>query len=109
MRSVPGVHMANMVEGGLTPLTSREELGEIGYAVALYANAAMRGAVAGMREVLEHLAEHGDTTRASELMISWQDRQSLVRKPDYDELERRYAAEANTPGADGSEQDGDVA
>lgn len=109
VRSVPGVHMANMVEGGLTPLTSREELGEIGYAVALYANAAMRGAVAGMREVLEHLAEHGDTTRASELMISWQDRQSLVRKPDYDELERRYAAEANTPGADGSEQDGDVA
>lgn len=109
VRSVPGVHMANMVEGGLTPLTSREELGEIGYAVALYANAAMRGAVAGMREVLDHLAEHGDTTRASELMISWQDRQSLVRKPDYDELERRYAAEANTPGADGSEQDGDVA
>lgn len=109
VRSVSGVHMANMVEGGLTPLTSRDELGDIGYAVALYANAAMRGAVAGMREVLDHLAEHGDTTRASELMISWQDRQSLVRKPDYDELERRYAAEANTPGADGSGQDGDVA
>ncbi|GAA1941783.1 isocitrate lyase/PEP mutase family protein [Nocardioides hwasunensis] len=89
--SVKGPHVANMVEGGLTPIVSREELAELGFSVALYANAAMRGAVQGMREVLDHLAAHGDTSGASELMISWQDRQSLVRKPEFDVLDARYA------------------
>jgi 2,3-dimethylmalate lyase len=89
--TVPGLHIANMVEGGLTPLLTRDQLGELGFAIGLYANAAMRGAVLGMRAVMEHLAKHGDTLNANDLMISWTDRQNLVRKPAYDELERRYA------------------
>jgi 2-methylisocitrate lyase-like PEP mutase family enzyme len=89
--AVPGQHLANMVEGGLTPILSREELAKLGFSVALYANAAMRGAVRGMREVLDHLAKHGDTSDAVELMISWQDRQALVRKPEFDALDARYA------------------
>ncbi len=98
VRTVPGIHMANMVEGGMTPLTSRDELGELGFSIALYANAAMRGAVAGMRQVMDHLRTHGDTMDAADLMISWSDRQSLVRKPEFDELDRRYAADVPTEG-----------
>jgi 2-methylisocitrate lyase-like PEP mutase family enzyme len=93
VRRVPGVHMANMVEGGLTPLTSREELGELGFRIALYANAAMRGAVAGMRRVMEHLYRNGDTLDAGDLMIDWADRQALVRKPEFDRLEELYSAQ----------------
>lgn len=94
--SVPGIHMANMVEGGLTPLLSREELRELGFSIALYANAAMRGAVAGMRKVMNHLAEVGDTREAGDLMISWADRQALVRKPEFDELDAKYSVTANS-------------
>lgn len=90
-RSVDGPHLANMVEGGLTPILPREQLGELGFSIALYANAAMRGAVKGMREVLAHLDKHGDTSEATELMITWQDRQALVRKQEFDELDARYA------------------
>lgn len=93
-RRVPGLHVANMVEGGRTPILSRQELHELGFAVALYANATMRGAVVGMREVLNHLGKHGDTREATDLMISWEDRQALVRKPEFDRLEQRYAATA---------------
>ena len=89
---VPGRHVANMVEGGRTPLLPRHMLRELGFAVALYANAGMRGAVLGMREVLAHLHKHGDTRDAEHLMISWADRQALVRKPEFDRLEERYAA-----------------
>jgi 2-methylisocitrate lyase-like PEP mutase family enzyme len=91
---VPGLHVANMVEGGRTPLLTRKDLAELGFAVALYANATMRGAVVGMREVLAHLDRHGDTRDAGHLMISWEDRQALVRKPEFDRLEERYAATA---------------
>ena len=94
-RQVPGLHMANMVEGGLTPLLPLETLDELGFAVALYANAAMRGAVTGMRNVLEHLSKHGDTRDAGDLMISWEERQALVRKPVFDALDSRYAADAD--------------
>jgi 2-methylisocitrate lyase-like PEP mutase family enzyme len=93
VRQLPGHHMANMVEGGLTPLMTRAELGEAGFRIALYANTAMRGAVAGMRRTLDHLAAHGDTKEATELMITWDDRQSLVRKPEFDRLEQLYAAD----------------
>lgn len=93
IQQVPGIHVANMVEGGLTPLMSREELAEVGFSIALYANTAMRGAVAGMRQVLDHLATHGDTRQAADLMISWSDRQTLVRKPDFDLLEKLYASD----------------
>lgn len=89
--TVPGLHVANMVEGGLTPLLTRDQLAELGFAIGLYANSAMRGAVAGMRTVLQHLAKHGDTLDAAEHMITWADRQQLVRKPEFDELEQRYA------------------
>ncbi|OEU97048.1 isocitrate lyase/PEP mutase family protein [Streptomyces oceani] len=95
-RDVPGRHMANMVEGGLTPLLPREELGDLGFSVALYANAAMRGAVLGMRTVLDHLRKHGDTRDAEDLMISWSERQNLVRKPHFDALDERYAATERT-------------
>lgn len=88
---VPGIHIANMVEGGLTPPVAREQLAGLGYAIGLYANTALRGAVVGMRAVLEHLAKHGDTIKAEGLMIDWLDRQSLVRKPLFDELEAQYA------------------
>lgn len=99
VRTVPGLHMANMVEGGMTPLTSRAELGDLGFSIALYANAAMRGAVAGMRQVMDHLMTHGDTVQAADLMISWADRQGLVRKTEFDELDRRYAADLSSEGA----------
>lgn len=95
-KQVPGRHIANMVEGGLTPLLTQRQLADLGFSVALYANSAMRGAVAGMRSVLEHLAKHGDTSAAEDLMISWGDRQSLVRKPEFDELDQRYASEPDS-------------
>lgn len=92
VRTVPGRHIANIVEGGLTPPLAHAELERVGYSIALYANSAMRGAVAGMRLVMRHLAEHGDTKEAGHLMIDWADRQALVRKAEFDALEKRYAA-----------------
>lgn len=90
-RRVPGPQVANMVEGGLTPLLPLAELEEMGFAIALYANTAMRAAVAGMQPVLRHLREHGDTRGLDDRIISWAERQSLVRKPAYDALDAKYA------------------
>lgn len=89
-RRVAAPHVANMVEGGLTPLVPLQELGEMGFAIALYANTAMRGAVRGMRGALQHLLDNGDTLDIGDRIISWGERQSLVRKPEFDALDEKY-------------------
>lgn len=88
--NVPGRHLANMVEGGLTPLLTRDQLADLGFTIALYANTAMRASVVGMRTALDHLATHGDIREAASLMIDWQDRQTIVRKPLFDALGSKY-------------------
>jgi len=92
-RRVDGPLLVNIVEGGDTPQLPAAELGELGYSIILYANAALRGAVHGMQAVLEHLRRTGSTEGVLELMIGWDERQRLVGKPQFDELGDRYATD----------------
>jgi 2-methylisocitrate lyase-like PEP mutase family enzyme len=82
--------LVNIVEGGATPALPAEELGELGFSIVLYANAALRGALYGAREVLSALRQTGSTDGALDRMIGWDERQRLVGKPFYDELSERY-------------------
>jgi 2-methylisocitrate lyase-like PEP mutase family enzyme len=90
-RRLDGPLLVNVVEGGATPQLPADELGALGFAIVLYANAALRGAVRGMEVVLEHLRRTGSTLGALEAMIGWEQRQELVGKPFFDELSERYA------------------
>jgi 2-methylisocitrate lyase-like PEP mutase family enzyme len=94
-RRLAGPLLVNVVEGGATPQLPAQELGALGFSIVLYANAALRGAVHGMRVVLEHLRRTGSTIGALEQMIDWEQRQELVGKPFFDELSERYATPAN--------------
>lgn len=89
-RILPAPQMVNMVVGGITPLLPLDELREMGYAAVLYANAALQGAIRGMQTVLRHLHEHGSVTGILEELTPFKERQKLVQKPFYDELERKY-------------------
>jgi len=91
-RMVPGPHVINMVEGGQTPILPLAELGELGFSVVLYANAVLRAGLFGMRRVAEHLLSSGDTLAVQDQMVSWDERQALVRKQALDELDDGYAA-----------------
>lgn len=82
--------LMNMVIGGKTPIFSAEELGSLGYGIVLYANAALQGAVAGMQKALTVLR---DTQRIDEdpaLVVPFAERQRLVRKGEWDALEKKY-------------------
>ncbi len=82
--------LMNMVIGGKTPIVSAEELGQLGYGIVLYANAALQGAVAGMQKALTVLR---DTRRIDEdpaLVTPFAERQRLVHKPQWDALEKKY-------------------
>jgi 2-methylisocitrate lyase-like PEP mutase family enzyme len=84
--------VANMVEGGSTPIVPLEDLGELGYAVVLYANAALRSAQRAVTLAYAELKSSGISTNLLDSMATWEERQNAVGKPEYDELEARYAS-----------------
>jgi 2-methylisocitrate lyase-like PEP mutase family enzyme len=80
----------NMVIGGKTPITSAQELGQLGYGLVLYANAALQGAVMGMQKALTVLRDEKEVQESSGLVTPFAERQRLVGKPAWDALEQRY-------------------
>ena len=83
--------LLNIVAGGLTPMLPRAELETMGYALVLYANAALQAAVAGMQTVLGHLKAEGSLDGVSDKLAGFAERQRLVNKPHFDALEKKYS------------------
>jgi 2-methylisocitrate lyase-like PEP mutase family enzyme len=87
---LPQPLLINIVVGGKTPAVPAAELGRQGYSLVLYANAALQGAVLGMQRALGTLMRDGKLDEDPALLAPFRERQRLVGKPLYDELEQRY-------------------
>ena len=87
---LPQPQLMNMVIGGRTPIFNAQQLGELGYGIVLYANAALQGAVVGMQKALTVLRDEKEVQEASGLVTPFAERQRLVGKPEWDALEKRY-------------------
>ncbi|KKW68621.1 carboxyvinyl-carboxyphosphonate phosphorylmutase [Lampropedia cohaerens] len=83
--------LMNMVIGGKTPIFGAEELAQLGYGLVLYANAALQGAVMGMQKALTTLRDEKQVLESSGLVAPFAERQRLVGKPFWDELEKKYS------------------
>ncbi|MNG39561.1 hypothetical protein D3C84_1277030 [compost metagenome] len=57
----------------------------------LYANAALQGAVAGMQKALTVLRDTHRLDEDPNLVSPFSERQRLVNKPYFDQLEKKYA------------------
>ncbi len=91
--------LVNVVEGGRTPQLSAAEYQDMGFAVALFANTAMRLAVHAVRRGMAELQRTGSSAGLAASMVSWEDRQSLVRTQAHDDLAAQLvAARGDTVG-----------
>jgi 2-methylisocitrate lyase-like PEP mutase family enzyme len=97
VRRIPSLlrvpQVLNLVAGGKTPIVNVKELAKAGYGMVLYANAALQGAIAGMQSALSELKATGMLDETSGKIATFEERQRLVRKPFFDELERKYSKE----------------
>jgi 2-methylisocitrate lyase-like PEP mutase family enzyme len=102
MRRIPQLlavpQLVNMVVGGKTPIVEASELSAMGFAIVLYANAALQGAILGMQNALRELKERGRLDESSTTLVSFAERQRLVQKPECDEMEQRYAGDDSGRG-----------
>jgi 2-methylisocitrate lyase-like PEP mutase family enzyme len=90
--SVPQV--VNVVVGGKTPVLPQKELAAMGFGLVLYANVALQGAIAGMQQALGKLKDNGRVDETNPQVASFEERQRLVKKSFYDQLDNKYSGKS---------------
>lgn len=87
LQEAPGLHMANLVEGGTTPILPPAELAAIGYRLAVYPLTLMAAAMQAMVDALAAF----QAGRHPERLMDFAELRRRVGFDDYYEAERRYA------------------
>ncbi|MCZ4354830.1 isocitrate lyase/PEP mutase family protein [Roseovarius aestuarii] len=82
--------LANMVEGGKTPILSKAGLKNIGYNIGIFPGAGFLAAGTALENVYEDLLENGRTTERSAL-YSFAKFNDLMGFPDVWEFDKKYA------------------
>lgn len=82
--------LINIVVGGKTPVVARKDLQGMGYALVLYANVALQGALFGMQAALGQL-KRDERMDEGGPVATFKERQRLVGKPEFDALDARYS------------------
>lgn len=87
-----GLRVANMVEGGVTPLCSAPQLGEMGFHMVIYPLSALYAATRALVEVYGGLAAHGTSQESWERMVSWRAFNDILGLEDKYALEEHFTA-----------------
>ena len=80
--------MANMIDGGRTPILPIDELGDIGYRLAAYPLVLLSAAIAAMQRTLDALRPGARAARTADL--TFEQLQAAVGFPAYWDAEERY-------------------
>lgn len=90
-REIKAPLLANMVEGGKTPMLSRDELMALGFAFAIYPNALTRLFARSGMEMLASLASTGGTSEWRSRMMNHDELWTLFESDAWYALERRFS------------------
>ena len=85
---IPRPTMANMIDGGKTPILPPEELEDVGYRIAAYPLVLLSAAIAAMNQALAALRRGSTSPRPPEL--TFEQLQTAVGFPPYWDAEQRY-------------------
>ncbi len=91
-RALPRPLVANMLEGGVTPLLPKKELEALGYHLIVCALTALYAAAKVMREMFALIKTEGTTREALDRLLSFQQFHEIIALDSYYELDERYRA-----------------
>ncbi len=89
-REVPGPLMANMVEGGATPILPLDELRALGFGHVVYPLTGLLGAARALERAFAKLIANGQSPEDPEVKMSFEEFTDLVGLPEKYELADRY-------------------
>lgn len=85
--------LANMVEGGRTPLLSAEELERLGFSLVIFSTGPLFAAAKGLKDYLNELKVQGTTSAKLSNLISFPEFNKFIGLERYLELEKRYLSD----------------
>ena len=83
--------LANMVDGGRTPVLSRDALEQLGYKLAIFPVTALLAATQAMQAVYGALAQQGSSAALQQPLMPFTELTTLMGFPDVHAFERRWA------------------
>lgn len=88
--------VANMVEGGKTPVLPISQLETIGYKIAIFPNSVTRFVVQAAQELYRELKEQGSTVKLRERMLQFDQLNELLDLEAFRKAEMKYGESKNT-------------
>jgi methylisocitrate lyase len=85
--------VANMTEGGKTPLFSAAEFEEMGYDIVLYPATGFKAAAKALQDLYEEIEDTGTQEGMMDRLVSWEGRNEITGLNEVIELEDHYATE----------------
>lgn len=90
-REIGGPLVANMIEGGRTPISSARTLYSMGFNIILYPLSTLFASAYATLGTLQELKKTGTTKRSARSMVDFDKFNKLVELDKYSKLERKYA------------------
>ncbi len=84
--------LANMVEGGKTPITAADELGRIGYRIVIFPGGTARAVAHTLQRYYASLHQHQTTAPERERMLDFDQLNALIGTPELLATGKRYDA-----------------
>ncbi|MBL8664422.1 MAG: oxaloacetate decarboxylase [Candidatus Odyssella sp.] len=82
--------LANMVEGGKTPMKSAAELQALGFSLAIFPGGTVRFLARGLADYYASLAQHGTTAPMRDRMLDFDGLNALIGTPEMLALGKKY-------------------
>lgn len=90
-KEINGVPLVvNMIEGGRTPLLSKDELGKMGYQVIFYNLGSLYSQTKAIQDYCEYVIAHGTSAGFTGPMVNFDEFNSIVGLPELRELEEKF-------------------
>lgn len=82
--------VANMIEGGATPLSSAETLSKMGFNIVLYPLSVLYANTFATMKILQELKNAGNTSKYKQKVVNFDQFNDLVELPKFRKMEKRY-------------------
>lgn len=89
-KSIKAPLVANMIEGGVTPISSASTLNKIGYKIILYPLSVLFANTYASLQILKELKRRGTTTNLNKKLVSFDQFNDIVELPKFRKLESKY-------------------
>ncbi len=82
--------VANMIEGGVTPLSSAETLNKMGFKIILYPLSVLYANTFATMNILKELKKSGNTTKYKQKVVNFDQFNDLVELPKFRKMEKKF-------------------